>query len=380
MPELTVIIFAGAFLSLLIQGWVFYREIRFQRQNSSPKAASLTKTRLFLRGTIAFVDVALLSLLVFISLGSVGQNFLFLIAIILIRAGAHRLLNARQQFGPEKEYGRSVITLNLFLKDTFTQGVLLLLVALPLTYFSMISLTSFGHEGWALVAALWIGFTFLHTRFYPTVIAPLFNQFSPLDDNQLQVEISQRAEKAGCHLQALQIMDGSKRSANGNARVEGLGGAKRVVLLDTLFDILEKSEIIAVIAHELGHIKQHHIAKYELLLALIRFTWVFTIGYFVLTGVAPAIALSILWLVSSLYMFFLTPWISALIRGYEHQADAFVVSNGDGKALLSALAKLNVQNLATLRSDPVYRFFFHSHPDYQEREAHILGTTPHATS
>jgi STE24 endopeptidase len=175
-------------------------------------------------------------------------------------------------------------------------------------------------------------------------------------------------------------MDGSKRSSHGNARVEGVVGGKRIILLDILFDLLERSEIIAVIAHELGHIRQHHIAKYELILALIRLSWIIATGYIVLANLSPAIALGILWLASPLWAFFLSPWISALLRGYEHQADAFIVSTGDGEALLSALNKLNAQNLACLQSDPGFRFFFHSHPEYQERERRILGISGTAAS
>ena len=302
-----------------------------------------------------------------------------LVGLVLLRAIAQRFLTGFRQFGMEKEAGLSRITHRRFIADSALQGALLLAAAIPLSYGAVYALTEYPQIGWLIVAIGWSAFMIAHARFYPTLVAPLFNSFKPLADEPLRKEIDRRAANAGCRLDNLYVMDGSVRSAAGNAKVDGFGRSKRVVLLDTLFHILTPAEIIAVACHELGHVKHRHIAFFETLMALLRSLWIVGFGY-LLSPENPILAVALLWLCSPLMVFFIKPPLMALIRGFEHQADAFAAANGDGKALLSALKKLSDNNRASEKSDSLFRLFHHAHPDDCEREKRLTESSDHVTS
>jgi len=372
-----IILLLGAFTSLLLQAVIAIREVKFQENNGDARVAVLSKSRLISSLIVAGLDTALLSLLIFFGYSLTDMGPTLVIGVIFFRAAVHRLLAGVHQFGWERRAELSRITPARFVADSALQGLLLLTATIPLTFGALFILTTYPSGGWLVVGVGWAIFMVARARFYPSLVAPLFNRFEPLADEDLKAAIDIRAANAGCQLSNLSIMDGSTRSAAGNAKVEGFGKGKKVILLDTLFHILKPAEIVAVAAHELGHVRHRHIAQFEGIMGLIRASWVIGFGYFVGQG-DPALALTALWLSSPLAAFFIKPPLMKLIRSYEHQADAFAHACGDGKALLSALKKLSTNNRASLKSDPLYRFFNHAHPDNGEREQRLSGRTIHA--
>jgi STE24 endopeptidase len=239
---------------------------------------------------------------------------------------------------------------------------------------------------WLWAWATWMGFNLLILVLYPTVIAPLFNKFKPLDDETLKARVTALMQRCGFASKGLFVMDGSKRSAHANAYFTGFGAAKRVVFYDTLLKQLSPGEVDAVLAHELGHFKHKHIIKrivsmfamsllgFALLGWLSSQVW-FYIGLGVrpsVTGANDALALLLFMLVVPLFSFFVSPVFAQFSRKHEFEADAYAVSQTDGADLSSALLKLYQDNASTLTPDPVFVKFYYSHPPASERLARMV--------
>ena len=236
-----------------------------------------------------------------------------------------------------------------------------------------------------------MGFNLLLMVLYPTVIAPLFNKFTPLADEALRQRITALLARCGFAAKGLFVMDGSRRSAHANAYFTGLGAAKRVVFFDTLLQRLTPDEIEAVLAHELGHFKHHHIGKRMAALfamSLAGFAllgWLATQPWFYTgLGVRPnfllapgsqvpndALALLLFALVVPVFGYFFAPLWAALSRRHEFEADAYAAAQASGAALASALLKLHEDNASTLTPDPLYVRFYYSHPPALERLARL---------
>ena len=224
---------------------------------------------------------------------------------------------------------------------------------------------------------------------YPTLIAPLFNKFEPLQDEKLKARVNALMRRCGFAAKGLFVMDGSKRSAHANAYFTGFGAAKRVVFFDTLLKQLAPPEIDAVLAHELGHYKRRHILQRTVLmfgLSLVGFAllgWVSRQAWFYTgLGVVPsleatndALAVLLFLMVVPLFTYFLSPLLAQLSRRHEFEADAYASAHTDGSDLASALLKLYKDNASTLTPDPVYARFYYSHPPASERIARLRGTT-----
>jgi STE24 endopeptidase len=218
---------------------------------------------------------------------------------------------------------------------------------------------------------------------YPTLIAPLFNRFEPLTDEGLKARVQALMQRCGFAAKGLFVMDGSRRSAHGNAYFTGLGAAKRVVFFDTLLQRLSPTEVEAVLAHELGHFRHRHVHKRMLTMfaasgvALAALGWLagqssFYVGLGVqpnLTAPNDALALILFMLALPLVSFFATPLMAQLSRRHEFEADAYACAQADGRELASALLKLHEDNAATLTPDPLYVRFYYSHPPAAERLA-----------
>lgn len=220
---------------------------------------------------------------------------------------------------------------------------------------------------------------------YPTLIAPLFNRFTPLTDESLKTRIEQLMLRTGFRSNGLFVMDGSKRSAHGNAYFTGIGSAKRVVFFDTLIARLSPDEIEAVLAHELGHFHLKHVFKRIVfsslsslaVLALLGFlrneTW-----FYAGLGVDPALASDALALILfaltlPVFTFFFSPFIAGNARKHEFEADAFSAKHTQARHLVSALVKLYEDNAATLTPDPLHSAFYDSHPPASIRIHHLQG-------
>lgn len=239
---------------------------------------------------------------------------------------------------------------------------------------------------WLYVWIAWAGFSLAMLWIYPAVFAPLFNRFSPLEDERLQRRVKTLLERTGFTSDGIFVMDGSRRSSHGNAYFTGLGSHKRIVFFDTLLGTLSPAEIEAVLAHELGHYKHRHVHKHlaaSLLLgalALWALDWIMGQAWFYsglgLTQPSNHGALLLFSFVVPIVTFFLGPLVMHVTRKHEYEADDFAAHQADGKDLARALVKLYRENAATLTPDPLYSAFYDTHPPAVARVAHLTSRGP----
>jgi STE24 endopeptidase len=281
-----------------------------------------------------------------------------------------------RQFRIEQKFGFNRMTLKLWIADLAKSLVLTALLGLPLLAAVLWLMRSAGDLWWLYAWLLWVGFNALVLVLYPTLIAPLFNKFEPLKDGGLAQRITALLARTGFSSKGVFVMDGSRRSAHGNAYFTGLGRAKRIVFFDTLVERLQPSEIEAVLAHELGHFKLKHIAKrlafsfIASLAFLALLGWLITQPWFYtglgvtpsLTGSNHGVALVLFALVLPVFTFVFAPVASLLSRKHEFEADAFAARHASAGDLVSALVKLYQDNASTLTPDPLHSAFYDSHP------------------
>lgn len=218
---------------------------------------------------------------------------------------------------------------------------------------------------------------------YPAFIAPLFNKFTPLEENETKTKIVNLLAKCGFQSNGVYVMDGSKRSSHGNAYFTGLGKNKRIVFFDTLLDSLEADEIEAVLAHELGHFKRNHIKKRIVVLGIMSLLSLYLLGWlsqqpFFYSGLGVKtqeiyLALILFMMVSSVFTFYLAPIFSIFSRKHEFEADEYAAKQSNASMLISALVKLYKENSSTLTPDPLYSAFYDSHPPAPIRIAHLTS-------
>jgi STE24 endopeptidase len=289
-------------------------------------------------------------------------------------------------FRLEAAFGFNKMTWRLWLADLLKGGLLTLLVGAPLLLAVLWLMQAMGAHWWLYVLLFWMGFNLLALVLYPTVIAPLFNKFSPLADATLKQRIEALLKRCNFASAGLFVMDGSKRSAHGNAYFTGFGAARRIVFFDTLLEKLAPQEIEAVLAHELGHYHHKHVIKRIALLAVMSFAMLWLLGQVidqpwfyaglnvkVGAGDTANIALGLLLfsMVLPVFLFPLAPLTSALSRRDEYQADAYAAKQTAAGDLVAALVKLYRDNAATLTPDPLYSLFHDSHPPASQRIAHL---------
>jgi len=260
-------------------------------------------------------------------------------------------------------------------------------LGLPLVLLVLSLMRHAGTYWWVLAWLGWAAFSLTLSVAYPALIAPLFNRFTPLGEGPLRERIGALLTRTGFRSSGVYTMDGSRRSSHGNAYFTGMGAAKRIVFFDTLVARLQLDEIEAVLAHELGHFRLHHIRARivgSLLLALgwlAVLGWLCTQDWFAASlGVhaAPgmpeqALALVLFALVMPLFTFLFAPLQSAYSRRHEFQADAFAAQHSSAASLVRALVKLYHDNAATLTPDPLHSAFHDSHPPASIRIARLRG-------
>ena len=292
-------------------------------------------------------------------------------------------------FRIEERFGFNKMSLGLWLGDLLKNALVGGLIGLPVVALVLWLMGAAGPMWWLWAWGVWMGFNLLLLVLYPTLIAPLFNKFEPLQDESLKARVNALMQRCGFAAKGLFVMDGSRRSAHANAYFTGFGAAKRVVLFDTLLQQLSPPEIDAVLAHELGHYKRRHIVQRVGLMFALSFVgfallgWVSNQAWFYTgLGVMPsldapnhALALLLFLLVVPLFTYFLSPLMAQLSRRHEFEADAYAVAHTDGKDLASALLKLYKDNASTLTPDPVYARFYYSHPPASERLARLQPAT-----
>jgi STE24 endopeptidase len=291
-------------------------------------------------------------------------------------------------FRLEERFGFNKMTPGLWVADGLKGTLVGLLIGTPVVALVLWLMGSAGSTWWLWAWGVWMGFNLLALVLYPTLIAPLFNKFEPLADEQLKARVNALMARCGFSAQGLFVMDGSKRSAHANAYFTGFGAAKRVVFFDTLLQQLNADEIDAVLAHELGHYRRRHILKRIALLfalSLLGFAalgWAASQAWFYSgLGVTPAmdapndaLALILFLLVAPLFTFFLSPLMAQVSRKHEFEADAFAMEKTRGADLASALLKLYQDNASTLTPDPLYARFYYSHPPASERLSRLQAT------
>lgn len=316
--------------------------------------------------------------------GGMGYQLALLGAVAAIGSLVEMPLDAWNTFRIEQRFGFNRMTWKLYLIDAAKAALVGAAIGLPLAALVLWIMGAAGSWWWLWAWLAWTAFQLLMLLLYPTVIAPLFNKFSPLPDASLAERVSALMARCGFRAKGLFVMDGSKRSAHSNAYFTGLGSAKRVVFFDTLLTRLSPSEVEAVLAHELGHFKLKHVPKrmfgmfaaslaaLALLGWLAQQQWFYTgLGVTPNIGGIPNDALALLLLVFALppFGFLLTPFAAALSRKHEFEADAYARAKANGQDLANALVKLHEDNAGTLTPDPLYARFYYSHPPAAERLA-----------
>ena len=309
-----------------------------------------------------------------------GPGMVYQLALLVAFALMSGLLDLPfdyyRQFVLEQRFGFNKMSLGLWLGD-MAKGVLIgALIGLPLVWVVLTLMDKTGPLWWFYAWLVWSGFQLLMMVLYPTVLAPLFNKFTPLDDASLKARIEALMQRVGFASKGLFVMDGSKRSAHGNAYFSGFGANKRIVFFDTLLSRLAPQEIEAVLAHELGHFKLKHIVKRIVVMFAVSLGFLALLGFlkeqpwfYQGLGVDPvpgsgtdAMALILFMLVLPVFTFVLSPLTSISSRKHEFEADAFAATHTNAHDLVTALVKMYEDNASTLTPDPLHSAFYDSHP------------------
>lgn len=415
---LTSLFTAALVLSLLIKFWLSSRQIRHVARHRSQVPAAFAHTismaahqkaadYTLAKARLGLIDMALgaavllgwtllggLSALNEVLVHWLGNNMTQQLALlgsfVLIGAVIELPLSWYQTFVLEEHFGFNKTTPKLWLIDMVKASVLGAAIGLPIAALILWMMAATGHFWWLWAWLFWMGFNLLLLVIYPTLIAPLFNKFKPLEDESLKARVTALMQRCGFSAKGLFVMDGSKRSAHANAYFTGFGAAKRVVFYDTLLAKLSAAEVDAVLAHELGHFKHKHVIKrmvsmfamslvgFALLGFLAQQSWFYT-GLGVqpnLLAANDALALLLFMLVMPVFSFFIAPVFAQLSRTHEFQADAYAVQQTSASDLSTALLKLYEDNASTLTPDPLYVRFYYSHPGASERLARMSSLPP----
>ena len=283
----------------------------------------------------------------------------------------------------EARFGFNKTTLKTFVTDTAKSALLSVAIGGPLLWCVLWLMRSMGANWWLWTWGVLIAFNLAAMVIYPLFIAPLFNKFEPLQDESLAARVNALLARCGFRSKGLFVMDGSRRSAHGNAYFTGFGAAKRIVFYDTLLKTLTPEEVEAVLAHELGHFKHRHIAQRVLLFAVLSLAFFAVLGwlaqqpaFFTGLGVSAqseAMTLILFSLILGPFTFPLTPLMSFWSRKHEFEADAYAVANARAEDLVSALVKLYRDNASTLTPDPLHSLFYDSHPPAAIRIGRLRG-------
>jgi STE24 endopeptidase len=281
----------------------------------------------------------------------------------------------------EEKFGFNKTTVSVFITDKLKMWLVSGVVGGGLLLFLQWAYATGGTVFWLIAFGGVSVFMVFMAMFYTSLVVPLFNKLRPLEEGELKMAIEKLAAQTGFPLTGIYIMDGSKRSTKANAYFSGLGPKKKIILYDTLLDKLSTDEIVAVLAHEIGHYRKKHIYK-GLVISLAEMLVLFfllgkalsmpefsqAVGVQTPSFYAGLLAFSLLY---SPVSFVLGIWVNVLSRRHEYQADAFAVSVGLGKNLVNALVRLSVSSLSNLQPHPLYVFFHYSHPTLLQRKSAI---------
>lgn len=310
-------------------------------------------------------------------LQGMNRDVLFLVSFFLIQGLISLPFSLYSTFVIEKRHGFNRQSPKLFFIDRLKGLLLGALIGIPLLYGILFLYKKTGHLWWLWSFLVLTLFQFFILWIYPKFIAPLFNKFSPLENPELKDGIEGLVSSAGFNAKEVFVMDASKRSSHGNAYFTGFGKNKRVVFFDTLLKDLANKEILAILAHELGHMKLKHIPKsmvMSLILSFIGFylmgilakePWFYT-GHFIKV-VTPGVLLLLFIEAVPVYTFWFGPISSWISRKREFEADAYAAKETNADDLVTGLLKLYQQNKSPVVTDKIYSGFYHSHPPALQR-------------
>ena len=285
----------------------------------------------------------------------------------------------------DEKFGFNKMTKAMFFGDLVKHGLLGLALGLPILFAALWLMQGAGQYWWFYLWVVWSLFNIVMLAVYPTFIAPLFNKFTPLADESLITRIEALLTKCGFKSQGLFVMDGSARSSHGNAYFTGFGSSKRVVFFDTLLSRLNGEEIEAVLAHELGHFKHHHVIKRIIIMFSLSFLGLALLGWLMkqtwfysglgVTEPSNHMALILFLLVSPVFLFVLRPIMASYSRKNEFEADDYAAKHANANRLVDALVKLYRDNASTLTPDPLHSAFYDSHPPASIRISKLAAYT-----
>jgi STE24 endopeptidase len=274
------------------------------------------------------------------------------------------------------------MTLGMFFADLAKNAAVGAALGLPLLFAVLWLMAGMGENWWLYVWIVAVAFMLFVQFIAPTVIAPIFNKFTPMQDGEMKSRIEALLARCGFTSKGLFVMDGSKRSSHGNAYFTGFGKSKRIVFFDTLLSRLDIPEIEAVIAHELGHFRMRHVVKRLALLAVFSLAFFFVLGLLknqawfydglhVAFPATDAMALTLFFMVAPVFTFLARPLLSLYSRKHEYEADEYAARYTPARDLVHALVKLYKDNASTLTPDPVHSAFYDSHPPAASRIARL---------
>jgi STE24 endopeptidase len=285
----------------------------------------------------------------------------------------------------DERFGFNKMTPAMFFSDLIKHSLVGIALGAPILFAALWLMQGAGDYWWLYLWVVWSVFNLVMLAVYPTFIAPLFNKFTPLTDEGLKLRIETLLTKCGFKSQGLFVMDGSARSSHGNAYFTGFGASKRVVFFDTLLERLNTDEIEAVLAHELGHFKHHHVIKRIALMFLVSFLGLALLGWLInqawfytglgVTHPSNYMALILFLLVSPVFLFLLRPLMASYSRKNEFEADDYAAKHADAKYLVQSLVKLYRDNASTLTPDPLHSAFYDSHPPASIRISKLTAYT-----
>jgi len=317
----------------------------------------------------------------------VAYQLALVAAVSIISSVIDLPIDYYKQFTLEERFGFNKMTPGLFFSDLIKHSLVGAAIGLPLLWVTLTLMEKAGDLWWLYAWLLWCGFRLFMIAFYQSLIAPLFNKFTPLEDETLRTRIEGLMQRVGFASKGLFVMDGSRRSAHGNAYFSGFGAAKRIVFFDTLLSRLAPNEIEAVLAHELGHFKLNHVIKRLAVMFILSLGFLALLGWLkgqvwfytglgvtpLMNGANDAMALILFMLALPSFTFLFSPLMSITSRKNEFEADAFAAKHSNSGDLISALVKLYEDNASTLTPDPLHSAFYDSHPPASVRVQRLLA-------
>ena len=361
--------FAGRFSLADHQLAADYTQAKVRLSQISAIVDTLLLLALTLGGGIAWLQSAISY---WLPAGDIIQGVALFVAVLAISGAVGLPATLYSTFVIETRFGFNRTSPGLFMLDQIKGMAVGLVLGVPLLALVLWLFVAAGAQWWLWTWLVWSGFSLAMMWLFPTVIAPVFNRFEPLQDGELKQRIDALLARCGFRSSGVFVVDGSKRSSHGNAYFTGFGAAKRIVFYDTLIRQLDPDEIEAVLAHELGHFRLRHVAKRITVTLGLALVLLWILGglamlpaFYAGLGVAtpsPATALLLFMLVVPVLTFPFTPLASWSSRQHEFEADAFAAGHASAACLVSALTKLYRDNASTLTPDPLYSAFYESHP------------------